>query len=170
MSNHRVPMKSYKTVLKTAAILIAGAGLIVTAVSVPVPKDSDLNLEILGAAASGDCGRIQDLLDHGANIDGTVSIGLRAVTPLTAAVAGGNAEAVRLLLASGADVNAPDSDCCTPLHHACWNGRADLVLLLLEAGADPNPSDVTGLRPLELVRKLGRPDLEGLLLEAGAHA
>ncbi len=45
-------------------------------------------------------------------------------------------EAIELLLARGADVNAPDEDGTTPLMHAAGLGFAPLVQLLLDRGAD----------------------------------
>ncbi len=50
----------------------------------------------------------------------------------------GNAEALRRLLALGADVNAPSEDLYahgTPLHHAVWSGSLDAVRVLVDAGA-----------------------------------
>ena len=49
-----------------------------------------------------------------------------------------NADAVRNLLASGADVNAPQSDGTTALHWASYHDDTETAELLLDAGADPN--------------------------------
>ena len=45
-------------------------------------------------------------------------------------------EAMELLLARGADVNAPDADGTTPLMHAAGLGFVPVVQLLLDRGAD----------------------------------
>lgn len=60
---------------------------------------------------------------------------------LIAAVCGGDAEAVNMLLEFGANPDAADGDDCdgmTALMHAARRSRPDIVKLLLDAGADPN--------------------------------
>lgn len=52
-----------------------------------------------------------------------------------------NAEAVKALLAKGADVNARTEYGATPLFFACDRGNAEVVKLLLDAGADINVKD-----------------------------
>ena len=52
-----------------------------------------------------------------------------------------NVEAVKTLLAKGADVNAKTEYGATPLFFACDRGNAEVVKLLLDAGADPNVHD-----------------------------
>jgi ankyrin repeat protein len=61
-------------------------------------------------------------------------------TPLTAAAGRGQLEAVRLLLANGADPNLRDQGgCgCTPISNAAANGHLDVCCFLFVAGADPN--------------------------------
>jgi len=56
----------------------------------------------------------------------------------------GNAEALRWMLAVGADVNAPSEHLYphgTPLHHAVCSGSPAAVRALVEAGADLNAPD-----------------------------
>lgn len=48
----------------------------------------------------------------------------------------GNAEAVRVLLALGADVNAADYRQYTPLHVAAERGHLAIVKMLIKKGAD----------------------------------
>lgn len=60
----------------------------------------------------------------------------RAVRALTYALARGDADEARSLLAAGLDVNARDDDRRTPLAAAAVAGRIDLVDMLLAAGAD----------------------------------
>jgi len=57
-------------------------------------------------------------------------------TPLAAVASQGDVEAVRLLLAAGANVNQLDSLFGGPLHYAIKSGCVDLVKVLLDAGAD----------------------------------
>ena len=62
------------------------------------------------------------------------------VQPLHGAAAGRHIEVCRLLIASGADVNATQQHDFTPLHAAAQHGDNELVELFLSAGADP-PGD-----------------------------
>jgi hypothetical protein len=52
-----------------------------------------------------------------------------------------NVEAVKTLLAKGADVNAKTEYGATPLFFACDRGNVEIVKLLLDAGADVNITD-----------------------------
>ncbi len=52
-----------------------------------------------------------------------------------------NVEAVKSLLAKGADVNAKTEYGATPLFYACDRGNAEIVKILLDAGADANIRD-----------------------------
>jgi Ankyrin repeats (3 copies)/Ankyrin repeats (many copies) len=72
------------------------------------------------------------------------------LTPLMRAVDNGDVNAVRRLLAEGANVNAKDRWGRTALIHACGHGCRNeaLVTALLQAGADANASDLSGDTPL----------------------
>jgi len=59
-------------------------------------------------------------------------------TPLLHAVHKEQAGAVRVLIASGADVNRAAPNGLTPLMLAASQGEAEIVELLLDAGADPH--------------------------------
>jgi ankyrin repeat protein len=52
-----------------------------------------------------------------------------------------NVEAVKTLLAKGADVNTKTEYGATPLFFACDRGNAEIVKLLIDAGADLNITD-----------------------------
>ncbi|MDX2034360.1 MAG: ankyrin repeat domain-containing protein [Blastocatellia bacterium] len=60
---------------------------------------------------------------------------------LLAAARKGNAEAIKSLLAKGADINAKSPYGATPLFFACDRGNAEVVKLLLDAGAEVNVRD-----------------------------
>ena len=55
---------------------------------------------------------------------------------LLSATRKGDVEAVKALLAKGADVNARTAHGATPLFYACDRGNAEMVKILLGAGAD----------------------------------
>jgi len=74
-----------------------------------------------------------------------------AVTMHEAAGAG-CCEALRALLAAGADVNAAVDDGWTCLHSAVKGGHADAVRLLLDSGADPGSATTSGWTALHLSR------------------
>jgi ankyrin repeat protein len=74
-----------------------------------------------------------------------------AWTPLMYAVRQNASDAVRALVAAGADLNAVDPDGTTPLTLAVINAHYDLAAHLLDLGADPNVADNTGMTPLYAV-------------------
>ncbi len=92
---------------------------------------------------------IRWLLTHGADIN--LPSGKWGQTPLHAAVImdrTANARIVKLLIANGANVNAPDSYGDTPLHKAATFADPKIVRLLLRAGANPNARAARGETPL----------------------
>uniref|UniRef100_A0A8C6LV26 Transient receptor potential cation channel, subfamily A, member 1b n=1 Tax=Nothobranchius furzeri TaxID=105023 RepID=A0A8C6LV26_NOTFU len=52
-------------------------------------------------------------------------------SPLHLAVRGGNIEAIRLCIATGAKIDQQQNDRCTPLHLACTQGAIEVVKLML---------------------------------------
>ena len=87
------------------------------------------------AARAGDLVAIEALLGAGAEVDAATEYG---ATALLFAAGQGHREAVRKLLAVGADPNVRDAFYdASPLTWAGYNGHVDVVLALLESGADP---------------------------------
>jgi uncharacterized protein len=113
----------------------------------------------LEAAALGEL----DGLDPGAR-------GADGFTALHLAAFFGGADAVRALLAAGADANADAENPLRvrPLHSAVAARDRDSVRALLEAGADPNVAQQGGFTPLDGAR--GDEVMVQLLLDHGAHA
>jgi ankyrin repeat protein len=78
--------------------------------------------------------RISDLLTFGADLEARDS---RQRTPLhCAALKGKKADAVKLMIEKGAEVNVADEGGATPLHYAAKSGDVDAIRLLIKAGAD----------------------------------
>jgi ankyrin repeat protein len=95
------------------------------------------------AAAGGHLAVMRVLLERGADIDAPGRFG-RA--PLHAALP--HPEAVRLLLDSGAQLEACDKREWTALHWSVADGYRESACLLLERGADVNHSISNGFTPL----------------------
>lgn len=83
----------------------------------------------------------------------------------------GNVEAVRALIAAGADVNeAEDRSKLTPLHYAATNNQLEALRLLLTAQAEPSPVNYAGITPLREAVVKGRTEMARLLIDSGARA
>jgi ankyrin repeat protein len=134
-------------------------------------------LTVFEAAALGKVERLDLLLDEDpvqAN-----AVGEDGFHPLGLACFFGHVDAARLLLASGADVNALSSNehvQTAALHAATAAQGVDeatryaLVALALEYGADPNLPQGGGFRAIDAARQNGDARVEQLLLEHGANA
>lgn len=82
----------------------------------------------------------------------------------------GHGDVVRLMLASGANVNICHKRIgTTPLIAAINEGHVDIVRLLLENGADANVGDIKGCPPIANAATRGYVDIVRLLLANGAN-
>ena len=84
------------------------------------------------------------------------------------AVQQGNAPAVRVLLAEGADVNANRSG-WPALMYAAGNGKTNIVKLLLDKGANIEAKNIYGSTALIIAAYNGHADVVTLLLAKGAN-
>lgn len=117
------------------------------------------------AAYSGSQDTVKAILDHGTNAKAKRRSLDRA---LFTSVETKNLEIARLLIASGANVNAMLAMPRVPLHiTADWNA-VEFTALLLQHGADPNIKDLHGETPLMLTMSRANNEIGRLLLEAGA--
>ena len=93
------------------------------------------------------------LIAAGADIEAKADNG---ATALYEAAAKGNTEAVKLLLAEGADFNVAadeeDEKGLTLLHAAAKHFRLDMIALLIAKGADVNAKTASGRTPIDLVK------------------
>lgn len=94
------------------------------------------------------------------------------MTPLLVAAWYGHAEAVRLLMQSGANSTTTDNKGQTLLHCACRNDHLDVIRLLLQMRAGQlqlNRLDKAGQTPLHLTVLNDDVDAVRIMLDAGAQ-
>lgn len=125
-------------------------------------------LDLFEAAALGETEALEKHLGDAPALVGALSTtGLRL---LHVAAYFGQRSIVRLLLAHGADPNAPSSNALemTPLHCSAGGGHLAVTTMLLRAGADPNARRTDGITVLHAAAMTGNAKLVAALLEAGA--
>jgi ankyrin repeat protein len=98
------------------------------------------------AAFFGQADAVRLLLARGAAADPRGQ-GWMTGTPLSAAVAAGHVEIVRMLLEVDVDPNVQQSHGFTPLHAAAKNADLESIRALLDAGADPTIANDAGATP-----------------------
>jgi uncharacterized protein len=130
------------------------------------------DLDVFEAAAAGRTARLRELLDQDPSLanawaaDGFQPLGLASFF--------GHAEAARLLVERGAEVNSASRNemKVMPLHSAAATpnpeSRYELAKLLLEQGADPNARQQDEFTPLMAAEQHGDDRVRDLLLEHGA--
>ena len=125
-------------------------------------------LDIYEAAAVADEDHLKELITtdrdlvHGRSADGW--------TPLHLASFFGNTEAARLLIGSGADVNARSGNAMEnlPLHAAAAGGHEEIAKLLLSARAEVNARQHGGWTALHSAAQQGNRSLATILIGSGA--
>lgn len=80
----------------------------------------------------------------------------------------GDLDAVNMLIARGADLDARTWDGASALMYACQNGFPDIVDTLIRKGADVNAVPDNGMTALISVSKTGDYEIASLLVNAGA--
>lgn len=127
-------------------------------------------LDVFEAAAFGEVDRLAELLADEPAL--TASYSADGFTPLHFAAFFGHADAVRLILEHGAEVDAFGRGWMTgtALHSATSRSRTAVTQLLLEAGANPNARQSQGWTPLHSAAHNGDAAGCALLLDAGADA
>ncbi|KAG7011057.1 rmt2, partial [Cucurbita argyrosperma subsp. argyrosperma] len=89
---------------------------------------------------------------------------------LCLAARGGDADKLRALIDSGADVSVFDAEGFTPLMHAAKHGHADVVKALLEAGAPWNALSPSNLSAGDFSLEADHQEVFQILLNAGIQA
>jgi ankyrin repeat protein len=125
-------------------------------------------LDVFEAATFGDLDRLTALLD--ADPSSVAARGGDGFTPLHLAAFFGQTDAVALVLARGAEVDARGTGWMigTPLHSAASARHRDAARFLLDAGADPNARQAGDFTPLHGAAHNGDAALVELLLSRGA--
>ena len=103
---------------------------------------------IWAAARTGDLGAIERQMASGVAVDAVDPE--RGGTPLLWAAVTGRAEAIELLIRSGADVNAVDRDGGTALLAAAFLGHEKATHVLVQNGAKVNAANKRGDTPLDV--------------------
>ena len=125
-----------------SAFVLAGCA----ARSQPALGPAELYWLLDRACVDGDEMSVRMLLKAGADPTGVqgyeafhrspYQIGLEPSWPINQAAYGGHVDVIRLLLAAGAKVDAPEDEGQTALLIAAYQGDIDTVRVLLEAGAN----------------------------------
>jgi ankyrin repeat protein len=151
-----------------AQALLSGAGLDDT------DNEASQIMLLRAGVQSGDYhfvqGLLESMLDVGARHAPAIQ-DTRWMTVLPEAAMKGRIDLVELLMAFGADVNAPAAGKCgkTALRSAAQTGNIELVRFLLNAGADvDSQSSEGGMTALAAAASEQSPEIVRLLLDAGA--
>lgn len=129
--------------------------------------DAAGTLDIFEASALGRVDRLKQLLRESPSLvsayapDGFYPVGLAAFF--------GHLDAVRTLIAAGADIHAPATNAfkVQAIHAAVASKNLDIVRAVLDAGADPNAAQQQGFRPLHEAGSSGNRALAELLVQHG---
>jgi ankyrin repeat protein len=130
--------------------------------------DTKGQIDIFEASALGRVDRIKHLLRDDPALasayspDGFPAVGLAAFF--------GHLEAVRTLIAAGANIHAAATNSfkVQAIHAAVASKNLEIVRTVLEAGADPNAAQQQGFRPIHEAGNNGNRDLAELLMRYGA--
>jgi ankyrin repeat protein len=131
---------------------------------------SGIELNIFEAAAAGQTERVAALTKQDASLANTFSSD--GFMPLGLAVFFGHPETVKLLLASGAEVNVASRETMkvTPLHSAAAARQVAIARLLIAHGANVNAAQAeSGFTPLHEAAANGDLEFATLLLDHGAN-
>ncbi len=130
--------------------------------------DMGAPVDIFEASALGLTDRIASLVrEHPARVSAYAQDGFY---PLGLAAFFGHLDAVRALIAAGADVQATARNAfkVQPIHAAAASRNLDIIRAVLEAGADPNVPQQQGFVPLHEAATNGNREMAELLVKHGA--
>ena len=161
-----VTMKTVTTVILVVTLLtIVGCGnqdkSEESQTSVSVPK-----VDLHSAIVTGDLEIIRQHIKAGSDLN--VLEPTRASTPLITAAFLGNAEAAKILIDAGADLNYKNVDGSTALHTAAAFGKTEAAKILIDAGIDLNDKNNLGSTALHTAAFFCRVEIVEALLAKGA--
>ena len=128
----------------------------------------DPDLDVYEATAVGYLDRLRDVL--AADPSQATAFSADGFTALHFAAFFGKADAARLLLEAGAEVNVYSRNGFNvqPLHSAAAGSHTEVCRVLIAAGADVNARQQAGFTPLHEAAQNGEGELVELFLSAGA--
>jgi ankyrin repeat protein len=91
-------------------------------------------------------------------------------TALHFAAEKGHRQVAEILLAAGADIDAPNASQYTPLHYAVFGGQSAMCELLIEKGANVEAQNKFGLTPLFVAAERGNLEAAKIFVANGADA
>jgi len=129
----------------------------------PQSSSSSVREELREAAKKGDTDALHRLLHAGADVN--LRLDSYDLRPLHYAAWHGRREAVEVLLAYKADINARNKDLRTALHLCSSRGHLKTARLLARRGAFLTVRDKEGKTPLDAAEMWGKTDVAMLLEE-----
>jgi ankyrin repeat protein len=125
---------------------------------------SSANDQLMSAAQAGNVAAIQGALADGADVNAfDYAEGRSARTALSYAAIGNHPDAIRVLVAAGAQVNLANNTGFTALHRAAEAGSTEAAQTLLELGADKTLRHGGGFTPSQVAMESGHMELAELL-------
>lgn len=118
------------------------------------------DIDLWRAAAEGNVAAIKQHVSANTYLNGKEPFG--GSTPLILASVFGKAEAVRVLIDSGADLEIKNHEGGTAIYNAAFFCQPEIVKTLLDKGADVNARNKDGLTPLDVVSGQWNPELESI--------
>jgi hypothetical protein len=123
----------------------------------PKAVDTSGYTHLLTMGEKGKVNSIRALLDCGVDVDSTGQGDESRNTALHCAANADQADAVELLVARKANIDAAGDQNMTPLHFASSNGSLKATRVLVELGANRSRKDAKGFTPLDLTKARGAP-------------
>lgn len=125
---------------------------------------AQVNDRLFQAAKAGNVTAIESALAAGADVDALdYSERKNGRSALSYAAQNNQPDAIRTLVAAGAQVNLANNTGYTALHHAAEAGATEAAKALLELGADRNAHHMGGFTPRQVAIENNHPDLAEFL-------